>query len=262
MGKIIARLPSCLWVLNLATTLFIGSIELFMENKKSFDISFWFSILFIGAMLFFAQKVIFLTKESNSSGIMNIEQIPIEMKLLSGSTPNQGDDSMQIGFLTPNGMVEDENIARKIGVYKFYRSAERKVNHESVIAISFLKKGSGGFNLREFILSNTQNLIRAFPNQKPTLGLITLNPEVVQKFEYIGMPYAVVSYFIKGVADPDFSCAIFYFETPGGFWSINWTAPKRLLERETREKNIFLGLIKFMMIGVANPNTKSYEVHM
>ncbi len=240
----------------------------FLVTKNNHNIILWFSIIFIGVMLFLAHLIlqtIFAKKDHSLNRNIEInKQIPIEMRYLPGFTLNQKDDSMKIEFFIPDGMVEDEDTAKRSGLHKLYRSADnKKVNPESVIAISFLKKKNRGFDLRKFVLTNTLNLIKAFPNQKPVIGLLTLQPDVVKKFEYIGIPYQGISYFIAGTVNHSaISCAIFYFETPDGFWSINWTAPKRLLERETRERNIFLGLIKFMMIGINNPNTKSYEIHM
>ena len=114
-----------------------------------------------------------------------------------------------------------------------------------------------------FILRNTQNLKKLFPNQEMTVGLLHLPEDVVKKFEDMVIPYQAILFLMdEGINRPVYSCAIFFFETPDGFWSINWTAARKILENEGRERDIFLGLIKFMMIGIQHPDTKTYEIHM
>jgi tetratricopeptide (TPR) repeat protein len=190
--------------------------------------------------------------------------VDIQMVPLPGFIPNQQDDSRTILFNTPYGMVEDEAVARNMGIYRFYKSADgKKIHQKSVISISFSKKKDTTFDLQSFIVSNTMNMKKFFPGQEVTVGLLELPKDVVKKFEDMAIPYQAILFFIdEGVNQQGHNCAIFFFETPDGFWSINWTAPKKILEREGRERDIFLRLIKSMMIGVYRPDMKTYEIHM
>lgn len=238
-------------------------------TKNNSDIIIWFSIIFIGVMLFLAFLILQTMFEKKDYGLnKNLginKQISIESKWLPGFIPNQNDDSMKVSFYTPDGMFEDNEQARKSGVYKVYRSSDIKlVSPESVISISFTKKKNSNLGLKDFIFANTRNIKQIFPNQNMTIGIVHLQMDVVEKFENMGIPYQTILYNIdKGVYRSGLSCAIFFFETPDGFWSINWTAPMSILENEKgKERGIFLGMIKYMTMMIFNPNTKSAVIVM
>jgi hypothetical protein len=236
-----------------------------MKSKSIFK---RFSVILISVILILEPP--FLLKaaagdemDASLTGDIDINShVNIEVKPLPGFTPKEKDDSMDIEFITPDGVVEDEETARENGIYKVYKSADTKQVHpESVISISFSKKKGRAIDLNGFILGNTQNLKKLFPNQELTVGLIHLPIDVVKKFEYMAIPYQAILFFIdEKDRQPGFNCAIFFFETPDGFWSINWNAPREILEREGREKGIFLSIIKFSMILIKRPDGK-VEVH-
>jgi len=234
------------------------------SNVFNWLLAIFISTIFILGHLFLSKEV--FGDEINTSSANNTDidsHVNIEVKPLPGFTPNENDDSMKIEFITPDGMVEDEEAARKNGIYKFYKSADiTQVHSESVIAISFCKKKGNVQDLDSFILGNTQNLKEFFSNQKLTVGLLHLPMDVVKKFEVMGIPYQAITFLIDaGNNKPSHNCAMFYFETPDGFWSINWTAPREILEREGRERGIFLSLIKFTSIIIKRPDG-NVEVHM
>lgn len=78
----------------------------------------------------------------------------------------------------------------------------------------------------------------------------------------MGIPYETIMLLIDDYAGkPGYNCVIFSFETPDGYWSINWTAPRKILEREDKERDIFLRFIKFMGIGIMR-SEKAIEIHM
>ncbi len=241
-----------------------------MTVKNNFNVLSWLSVIFVGAMLILGivlllkqillDKTNILTARNTDSGSrLDIQQMP-----LPGFIPNQSDDSMDIHFTTPDGMVEDKAMAKSMGIYKVYRSADsKKVSPESFISISFCKKKDNKLGLKSFVVGNTRNIKKSFYGQEMTVGLLHLPGDVVKKFEDMGIPYQGMLFLVDTKSNQSIcSCAIFFFETPAGFWSINWTAPKAMLMREGREKDIFLGLIKFMIIGISRPDTKTYEVHM
>ncbi len=238
-------------------------------TKNNFDITFWVSIAMIGIMLFCAFLLLkpkFTDKNKNfarSTGINN--QVSIETRGLPGFIPNQTDDSVKVDFFTPDGMFEDVEQARKSGVYKMFRSADsRRVSPESVISISFAKKRNSKLGLNDFIFVNTRNLKQMFPNQNMTIGIIHLEREVTEKFDFLAMPYQTVALYIDdGFNRVGHNCAIFFFETPDGFWSINWTAPRRILNNEKgKERGIFLGMIKYISMMILNPKTKNAIIVM
>lgn len=243
--------------------------EKIMITKNNFDITYWFSIIFIGVLLFLPfliLKTMFAKKDYGLNRNVGInKQVPIESRPLPGFVPNQNDDSVKIDFYTPDGMVEDEDAARKIGAYKIYRSSNAKLVHpESVISVSFAKKKNNNLGLEGFILVNTRNIKRIFSDQNMIIGIVNLPNDVVEKFVTLGMPYQTILYNIdKEAGRLGLSCAIFFFETPDGFWSINWTAPKGILEYEQgKERGIFLGMIKYMTMMILNPNSKNALIVM
>lgn len=238
-------------------------------KKQNSSIFSWSAIVFINLLLIFVYSVSLkeaFGNEINSSVSTQTDigsKDNIEVKPLPGFMPNEKDESMNIVFTTPDDMVEDEEAARKYGIYKLYKSADSKqVDPKSVIAISFSKKKGSILDLKSFILGNTLNIKKLFPNQELTVGMLQLPEDVIKKFEVMGIPYQAISFLIDaGNNKPSHNCAMFYFETPDGFWSINWTAPREILEREGRERGIFLSLIKFTSIIIKRPDG-NVEVHM
>lgn len=236
-------------------------------TKNKFDTNFWLSITFLCVMLFLAVLIlgiIFGKQDSNLYRIAGVDRgIPTELRGLSGFIPNQSDVSMQVKFITPWGMFEDVKGAQKCGIYKLYRSSNPLlVSPKSIIAITFAKKQSNGYGLREFILVNIRDLRLMYPGQQLTIGIGHLPLNVVEKFETMRMPYYTAVFYFDKVADrPAQSCAIFFFETPDGIWSIIWTAPKKILENEKgRERGIFLGLIKYVIMTIFDPESKNITV--
>lgn len=237
-------------------------------TKNNFDITFWVSITVIGVMLccaFLLLKPKFTNKTSLTKDIGINNPVPIETRGLPGFIPNQVDDSVDVNFFTPTGMFEDVEQARKSGVYKMFRSADsRRVNPESVISISFAKKVNSNIDLGDFILVNSRNLKQMFPDQNMTIGIIHLEKKITEKFDFLGIPYQTIAFYIDGGLDRvGHDCAIFFFATPGGFWSINWTAPRKILNNERgRERGIFLSMIKYISMMILNPKTKNAIIVM
>lgn len=232
-------------------------------TKNNFDITFWLSIVLLGALAFCAYLIL-KPKPSYRPYISNKDtsingQIDIEARGLPGFVRNQTDDSMKIIFHTPDGMFEDMEQARKNGVYKIYRSADsRIVDPRSVIAVSFAKKKNKKVDLNDFILMNTKNLQRMFPNQNMIVGIVHLEKNITGKFDNFAIPYQTMAFYIdRGLNWEEYNCAVFFFETPDGFWSVNWVAPRHILDNEkSKERGIFLGLIKYMSIMIADKNSK------
>ncbi|PIQ91124.1 MAG: hypothetical protein COV71_00875 [Candidatus Omnitrophica bacterium CG11_big_fil_rev_8_21_14_0_20_41_12] len=238
-----------------------------MMTKNNFDLTFWVLIALIGVMLFCAFLILkpkFTNKNNNFIKDTEINnQISIESRGLPGFKPNQTDDSMKINFHTPDGMFEDIEQARKDGVYKIYRSADsRVVDPRSVIAVSFAKKNNKKVDLNDFILMNTKNLQRMFPNQNMIVGIVHLEKNITGKFDSFAIPYQTMAFYIdRGLNREGYNCAVFFFETPDGFWSINWVAPRHILNDEnSKERGIFLGMIKYMSIMIADKNSKDLVV--
>ena len=238
-----------------------------MIEKNNLNVFNYLTAVFISAILilsFLILKDKFEGRKNNLSENVKAD-VRIDTKVipLPGFIPNQQDDSRILFFHVPYGMVEDEAMARSMGIYKFYKSADgKKVHPESVISISFSKKKGSVLDLRSFILRNTQNLKKLFPGQELTVGLSHLHKDVVKKFEDMAIPYQAILFFINARGNQSgHSCAIFFVETPAGFWSLNWTAPRKILERDGTERNIFLSFIKFMAIGIMQPD-RNLEIHM
>lgn len=239
-----------------------------MNLKNTFN---WLLAIFASTILIYGAVLLLkevpldkinlsMRKAADNSGNINISAMP-----LPGFVPAQQDDSMDIHFPIPDSMSENEAIAKSLGVYKLYKSTDsRKVNPESIVSISFCKKKEFPIDLQSFIVGNSANMRKYFPGEKMEIGQLRLPADVVKKLEDMSIPYQAVLYLADNEKSSQriCSCAIFYFETPGGFWSINWTAPREILVRKCKERDIFLGLIKFMTIGIARPDTKTYEIHM
>lgn len=240
-----------------------------MTIKNNSNVFNWLSAIFISAMLILG--FLFLKEKSVSRINTSLENIDISNSIksmispLPRFVPNQKDESWGIRFHTPSDMVEDEGAARENGVYKVYKSANtKKIHPGSVIAISFCKKNDSLPDLRNFVLGFTYNLKTLFSvGQKMTIGLLNLPKDVVKKFEDMAIPYEAILFITEAVANqPSYNTAIFFFETPDGFWLIMWSAPRKILERRGRERDIFLGLIKFMIIEIYHPDTKNLEIYM
>ncbi|GEM_PF-2296464 len=232
--------------------------------KNTFDTKFWLSAAFICVMLFLAVLVLRIISGKENCNLYRIAGIdrgvPIELRGLPGFELNQQDVTTNIKFITPRGMIEDTRGAQKCGIHKLYKSVNPLlVNPKSVIAITFAKKLNKGYGLREFILENTRNLRLMYPGQHLTIGIVHLAWDVIEAFEVMRMPYyTVVFYFDKTADRPAQSCAVFFFETPDGVWSIIWTAPRKVLENEKgNERGIFLGTIKYMMMAIFVPGSKN-----
>lgn len=241
----------------------MGNEDKVSITKNSFDITFWLSIVLLGALAFCAYLIL-KPKPSHRSYTSNkgtpiSGQMDIEARGLRGFVRNQTDDSMKINFHTPDGMFEDIEQAKKGGVYKIYRSADsRIVDPRSVIAISFAKKGNRKVDLNGFILMNAKNMQRMFPDQKMVVAIIHLDKEITGKFDNFAIPNQTIAFYIdSGYKQEGYNCAVFFFETPDGFWSVNWVAPRHILDNEkSKERGIFLGLIKYMSIIIADKNSK------
>lgn len=173
--------------------------------------------------------------------------IDVEVKQLPGFVPNEHDDSIEIVFNTPDGMVENEELAREYGIHKIYRAQDpSKAHPESIIGISFSKKKEKSeiTNLNLFVASNAFNMRKLFPDSELTVGLLTLPEEVVKKFKDLAIPYQATLLLLDTKdGRPLHTSAIFYFETPAGFWSINWTGSREILESEGKNRDLFLTLI-------------------
>lgn len=229
-----------------------------MKNK--FNSTHLLLIIFIGVMLilvFLILKTMFI--KNNYVPTRNSEanqQVSVESKASPGFAPNQNDNMVKFEFITPTGMVEDSDLARRSGVYRIYKSSDSKlVSPESVVSISFTKNKNKALRLNDFILTNAQNLKQIFPDLEMAIGLIHLPKIVTEKFDSMDMPYSTILFNLtKGASGIGHSCAIFFLETPDGFWSINWTAPIKILQNEKgRERSIFLSVIAYTMFSMRNP---------
>jgi len=233
--------------------------------KNKYDATFWLAITFVCVMLILAGlilRTIFDNQDFVLYRIAGVDRgIPIEARGLPGFIPNQNDISREIKFITPPGTYDDVEGARKCGIYKLYKSSNPLlVSPKSIVAITFAaKQQKYGYGLEDFVLVNLRNLRLMFPGQPLKIGIVHLDREVIEKFETMRMPYyTVVFYFDKTDYWPAQSCAVFFFETPDGFWSIIWTAPKKILDNERgRERSIFLSLIKYMIMTIFESNSKN-----
>lgn len=233
-----------------------------MTNKGSTNIFNWLSGFFICSISILG----FLILKNNSSTEDYTEpdySVDFRIAPFPGFLPNQKDDSLlRVSFFTPLGMVEDEVAERKSGVYKVFKSdGSKKVHDDSVIIVTFCKKKEVNSNLESFIFEFTKNLKDIFPDAQITFGLLHLHKQVVKKFEDMGMPRQGILFLIDNeLKKPVYTSATFFFETPGGYWSIVWGGPRKILKRAGTERNIFLALIKYLTIEIINGNT--LEVHM
>lgn len=240
-----------------------------MTVKSSSNIFIWLSVIFVSTMLVLGILLLIkggLVGRINTSAEDADINNPIDIRIIPFPkfVPNQKDDSLNIRFFAPEGMVEDEEVTKELGVYKVFKSKDaRQVHPQSYIVISFSKKKADVPDLENFIFGTTLNLKTIFPDQKLTIGILHLNKEIVKKFEYMRIPYYANLFLIKtGINKPGYNCAVFSFETPDGFWAINWMAPKKILECNGKERSIFLSLIKFMVIEIYNPITNGLEIYM
>jgi len=235
--------------------------------KNKFDATFWLSMIFIGVMLILAFVILKTKLVQEDNCIYRIagvnRGIPIELRGFSGFEPAQRDVSADVKFLKPRGIFDDVKGARKCGIYKLYKSSNPLlVSPKSIIAITFAKKLNKGYELKEFIWENIRNLRLMYPGQPLTIGIVNLPWDVIEKFEIIRMPYYTMAFhFHKTVDRPAQSCAVFFFETDDGVWSIIWTAPWKILDNEKgRERGIFLSMIKYFMMGIMDFKSKNFTI--
>lgn len=233
-----------------------------MANKSSLNILNWLSVIFISLILILS----FLILKDRSTDKNNVEpnySVNFSVTQLPGFMPNQEDNSLlRVRILTPFGMVEDEEAERKSGVYKVFKpDGSEKVHPESVIIVNFCKKTDPDSNLGSFLVGFAKNLKDVFPGCQMKIGLLRLQKDAVKKFEYMGIPYQAILFSIdKELKKPVYTSAIFSFETPGGYWSIIWGGPRKILKRRGLERDIFLSIIKYLTIEILRGNT--LEVYM
>jgi len=237
-----------------------------MDNKK-FDTTYLFGIIFIGLMLvlfFFLLQKIFVNRDSSIINRTEInEEALINMMPIPGFIPNEKDERIEVNFLVPDDMIEDKEVAKKIGVYKIYKSNSKKIDPQSFVSASFSKRKAGSQDLANFIYSIKLNLELHFPGQKMNINQLHLPKDVVEKFETMKIPYYAAMFLIdKGVNNSGYNCASFFFSIPSGYWLINWIAPRKILKHAGRERDMFLTIIKYLAISEFNPNTKNLTIIM
>jgi len=233
-----------------------------MANKSSLNILNWLSVIFISLILIFS----FLILKDKSTDKDNAEpgySVNFSITQLPGFIPNQKDDSLlRVGIFTPLGMVEDEEAERESGAYKVFKpDGSEKVHPESVIIVNFCKKRDPDSNLGNFLIGFAKNLKNMFPDCQMKIDLLRLPREAVEKFEDMRIPYQAILFLIdKELKNPVYTSAIFSFETPGGYWSIIWGGPRKILKRRGLERDIFLSIIKYLTIEIIRG--KTLEVYM
>lgn len=233
-----------------------------MENKSSLNILNWLLVIFISLVLILS----FLILKDKSTDKNNTEpnySVDFNITQLPGFMPNQKDNSLlRVGIFTPLGMVEDEEAERKSGVYKVFKpDGSKKVHPDSFITVNFCKKRDPDSNLGSFLIEFAKNLKNMFPGCQMEIGLLRLQKDAVKKFDYMGIPYQAILFLIdKEPKNPVYTSAIFSFETSGGYWSIIWGGPRKILKRRGLERDIFLSIIKYLTIEIIRGDT--LEVHM
>ena len=160
-----------------------------------------------------------------------------------GFKPYETDTSITINFESPDGMFEDKQSAKDVGLYKiFLPKGETLDSSPMALTVNCQLKSTQLNNLDSFVKFNVDHFKSLYPNMK--VSIINLPKDVTAKMDSLNIPYYTL--LLKSNSNTDISDnLVMFFETQKGLWSITYIAPEKAIN-ETR--NIFLSFIKNIKI--------------
>jgi hypothetical protein len=231
-----------------------------MENRTYNALLGCFGLLFLIGSILLIKEFKYLSPSSSTTTVHNNQLRQYTIEFSSGFIPGQRDD-WDIIFPVPNGMREDAEMTRQKGAHKVFVSAGNRVDPNSIIVITFNRRRDAR-PLSMFVEGYIRRVREYLHQAEISAGKIDFPEEYLRKYRDLGIDNMAIAFMLD---DPqtsrEFNAAIFFFETPGGYWSVCWFAPRRLMLNESSERRLFVDLVGHTMIGIKRPETNSMELH-
>ena len=179
--------------------------------------------------------------------------------MFRGFQKGQKDESASVTFKAPPGHIESPSIAKKNGLFKYYAlpPSEEGKSPLSIVTVAFKKKSSkpGLRNLDDFISTDISYFRDHYKNA--TVSQASLPKDVTTHLSEDGIPFE--TYLTKGNVKGEGKQflgdgMVLFFETPGGFWSVSWTAPEKLIKEAP---DSFLFFLKDMRVNLKSKKPAS-----
>jgi hypothetical protein len=172
-----------------------------------------------------------------------------EVILFPGFQKGQKDDLAEVIFKTPPAHVENSSLADKQGLFKIYELPTNDGSPTlSAITVAFQKNDTTEkISLDEFVTADLIYYLKFFPNATVS-PVMNFPKDVTAHLSEQKIPFVI--YITQGNMTgygQEFlgDSLVLFFETPGGFWSISWSTPKKVIEEQP---DSFFFFIKDMRI--------------
>ncbi|EKX40911.1 hypothetical protein GUITHDRAFT_164498 [Guillardia theta CCMP2712] len=153
----------------------------------------------------------------------------------------QDDPTSILEVQMPFGHDENVDLAKQLGIYKVYEYSDGDAI--SRITMSFQKRGNLSADvqtLEAFCAAEAKSMTQRV--EGCSISTVAFPEDVTKHFNDIKVPFLAQAF--RTNSDRISDSLVFFFETPGGFWSIGWYVPAELFSKEPDLFFFFLQSIK------------------